>query len=82
MWYDPRTYMLRIGDVLAAWLMCIGMAACGLATEIAAGIKRADVRPYMCGLPLPEWGARLICSACGSRQTEFVVSGYLPPDRT
>ena len=35
MWYYPRTYMLRIGDVLAAWLMCIGVAACGLATEIA-----------------------------------------------
>ena len=26
-------------------------------------------------LPPPEWSTRLVCSACGSREVDFVVSG-------
>jgi hypothetical protein len=26
-------------------------------------------------MPVPEWGARLRCSNCGSRETDYVVSG-------
>jgi hypothetical protein len=41
MWYDYRAFLLRIRDVIAAWLMCIGMAACGLATEFASLVYEA-----------------------------------------
>lgn len=27
---------------------------------------------------LPDWAARLRCSACGSREVDFVVSGSMP----
>jgi hypothetical protein len=27
-------------------------------------------------LPVPEWGKRLRCSRCGSRDCNFVVTGY------
>ena len=32
------------------------------------------VERYDADLPLPEWAERLICSACGSREVDFVVS--------
>ena len=35
MWYDPRAYFIQVRDVIAAWLLCIGMAGCGLASELA-----------------------------------------------
>jgi hypothetical protein len=30
---------------------------------------------YGAEMPVPEWGERLVCSGCGSRQIDFVVSG-------
>jgi hypothetical protein len=26
-------------------------------------------------MPVPDWHKRLVCSACGSRQIDFVVTG-------
>ena len=39
----------------------------------------ALVERYGTEMEVPEWGARLICSICGSRDTDFVVCGYSPP---
>jgi hypothetical protein len=33
------------------------------------------VERYGADLPLLEWSTRLVCSACGSREVDFVVSG-------
>lgn len=33
------------------------------------------VARYGAGLPLPEWGRRLVCSRCGGNDVDFVVSG-------
>ena len=33
MWYYPGTYHLGIGDVLAAWLVCIALFACTVAAD-------------------------------------------------
>jgi len=41
MWYNDRIHLLRIRDVIAAWLMCIGIAACGLVTEFASRLYEA-----------------------------------------
>jgi hypothetical protein len=30
---------------------------------------------YGAGTPVPDWGARLVCSGCGSARVEFVVTG-------
>jgi hypothetical protein len=30
---------------------------------------------YGADMPVPEWHARLVCSGCGSRQVDFVVTG-------
>ena len=42
--------------------------------DIAALVER-----YGYELEMPERGARLRCSQCGSRDTDFVVCGYSPP---
>jgi hypothetical protein len=33
------------------------------------------VERYGAHIPVPEWGARLICSKCGSRNCNFIVTG-------
>jgi hypothetical protein len=38
--------------------------------DVAEQIER-----YGAGLPLLEWAERLVCSRCGSRDVDFVVSG-------
>ena len=58
-----------MGSTLAAHLWC---KACRHHAEpdVAQLVKR-----YGANLPLPEWSERLVCSACGSREVDFVVSG-------
>jgi hypothetical protein len=34
-----------------------------------------QVARYGAELPVPDWAARLTCSACGGRDVDFVVSG-------
>ena len=74
--YRPAT----LGSSLRAHVIVI--ATCRDCRHQAEPDLADQVDHYGADLPLPEWGARLICSACGSRQAEFVVSGYRPPDRT
>ena len=33
---------------------------------------------YKIDVTVPEWGKRLVCSQCGSRNVDFVVSGAKP----
>jgi hypothetical protein len=33
---------------------------------------------YGAEVSVPDWHARLVCSGCGSRQTDFVVTGTNP----
>jgi DNA-directed RNA polymerase subunit RPC12/RpoP len=33
------------------------------------------VERYGAEMPVPEWRARLVCSKCGSRQVDMVVTG-------
>src|SRR4051812_47558347 len=56
----------RAGLLLRTW--CNG---CGRIVDIAPAQQVAG-----CGadLPFPEWAARLVCSQCGSRAVDFVVS--------
>jgi hypothetical protein len=34
MWYHPEAYLLRMRDVIAAWLVCVAIAACGIASDL------------------------------------------------
>jgi hypothetical protein len=34
-----------------------------------------QARRYGADMPVPEWRERLVCSACGSRDVDMVVSG-------
>jgi hypothetical protein len=34
MWYHPGAYLLRMRDVVAAWLVCIGIAACAVTSGL------------------------------------------------
>jgi hypothetical protein len=45
---------------------------CGRRTEpdIAELVER-----YGADTPVPEWAARLLCSQCGSREVDFVITG-------
>jgi hypothetical protein len=33
---------------------------------------------YGANLPVPHWHKRLVCSACGSKRVDFVVTGAKP----
>jgi hypothetical protein len=58
---------LRTGVRLVAWCNhCLYQVD----ADLAALVER-----YREWLPVPEWGARLRCSKCGSRDTAFVVTG-------
>jgi hypothetical protein len=62
-----------LGSTLAAHLrLIVWCKACRHQVEpdVAEQVKR-----YGADLPLPEWSVRLICSVCGSREIDFVVSG-------
>jgi hypothetical protein len=43
--------------------------------DVAALVER-----YGPELEVPDWGARLRCSKCGSHDCDFVVCGYSPPN--
>ena len=43
--------------------------------DIAALVER-----YGPEMEMPEWGARLPCSKCGSHDADSVVSGYARPN--
>jgi hypothetical protein len=34
MWYHSQAYFLSTKDVVAAWLVCAALAACGIACEL------------------------------------------------
>jgi hypothetical protein len=34
MWYYPGAYSLRARDVIAAWLVCLALGACAIASEL------------------------------------------------
>jgi hypothetical protein len=38
MWYYPETYFLRARDVIAAWLVCVVLGACAIASELVPTI--------------------------------------------
>ena len=63
--------VLRTHMQLIAWChACLHQVE----ADIAALVER-----YGPELEVPEWGARLRCSKCGSHDCDFVVSGYSPP---
>jgi hypothetical protein len=35
MWYHPEAYFLSTKHVVAAWLVCAALVACGVACELA-----------------------------------------------
>jgi hypothetical protein len=41
MWYHPETFVLRLKDVLAAWLFCAAMVACGLLGQVVPSLYEA-----------------------------------------
>lgn len=41
MWYYPETYFLRARDVIAAWLVCLALGACVIASELMALVYEA-----------------------------------------
>jgi len=62
-----------LGSTLAANARVIVMCRhCG--HEAEPDLKHQILR-YGAELPLPEWGARLVCSQCASHHTDFVVTG-------
>ena len=65
--------LATLGSTLAAHLrLIVWCKACGHQAEpdVAQLVER-----YGADLPLPEWSKRLVCSACGSREVDYVVSG-------
>jgi hypothetical protein len=62
-----------LGSSLAAHLqLIVWCKACRHQVEpdVAEQVER-----YGAGLALPDWAARLVCSRCGSRAVDFIVSG-------
>jgi hypothetical protein len=62
-----------LGSTLTAHLcLIVWCKACRhqIEPDVAEQVAR-----YGAELPLPEWSERLVCSACGSREVDFVVSG-------
>ena len=62
-----------LGSTLAAHLcLIVWCKACRHQVEpdVAEQVER-----YGAGLTLPDWAARLVCSRCGGRAVDFVVSG-------
>ena len=62
-----------LGSTLAAHLRLI--VWCKACRHQAVPDVAQLVERYRADLPLPEWSARLVCSVCGSREVDFVVSG-------
>jgi hypothetical protein len=64
---------MTLGNAAAAHVrLIVWCRLCGYRAELDPAVQAAA-----CGdeTPVPEWGARLRCSGCGSRDTDFVVSG-------
>jgi hypothetical protein len=62
-----------LGSTLAAHLtLIVWCKACRHQVEPDVA---EQVECYGAELALPEWSERLVCSACGSREVDFVVSG-------
>jgi hypothetical protein len=71
--FDEPSRPATLGSTLAAHLcLIVWCKACRHQVEpdVAEQAER-----YGADLPLPEWAARLVCSVCGSRDIDFVVSG-------
>ncbi len=66
---DPAT----LGTTLAAHLILI--VWCKACRHQVEPDVTEQVERYGAGLPLLEWVERLVCSRCGSRDVDFVVSG-------
>jgi hypothetical protein len=52
--------------------LIVSCQGCGRQVEpdVAALVER-----YGSNAPVPQWGSRPVCSACGSRRVGFVLSG-------
>jgi hypothetical protein len=71
--------LVALDQALAAKVrLVVWCNACGHQTEpdIAEQVAR-----YGADASVPDWAARLRCSACGEREADFVVSGATPPDK-
>jgi hypothetical protein len=64
---------MTLGNAAEAkvWLI-VWCKECGHKAESDPAGQAAAYGPDM---PVPEWGARLRCSHCGGRDTDYVVSG-------
>ena len=72
-WNRESAGPATLGSTLATHLrLIVWCKACRHQAEpdVAELVER-----YGADLPLPEWSERLVCSACGSREVDFVVSG-------
>src|SRR4051794_21122111 len=70
---EPEIRPMSLGSALrAAVRLIVWCKACKHQVEpdVAAQVER-----YGPELPVPEWAQRLRCSECGSRDTDFVVTG-------
>ena len=71
--YGESVRPATLGSTLAAHLcLIVWCKACRRQVEpdVAEQVER-----YGAGLALPDWAARLVCSRCGSRAVDFIVSG-------
>ena len=62
-----------LGSTLAAGVrLIVTCQGCGRQVEpdVAQLVDR-----HGADMPVPEWGKRLVCSVCGSRQVDFVLTG-------
>ena len=64
---------MTLGSAAAAKLrLMVWCKACGYPSEPDPA---GQARWYGPETPMPDWGKRLVCSKCGSRNVTFVVSG-------
>jgi len=64
---------MTLESVAAAKLrLMVWCKACGHQSEPDAAEQARWYRPEM---PVPEWRRRLVCSQCGSRSVDMVVTG-------
>jgi len=69
-----------LGSSLAAAVrLVVTCRGCRCQVELREPEIAGQVACHGAGLPLLEWGRRLVCSQCGGRETDFVVSGYQQP---
>ena len=71
---DPEHQPMTLGNTVrpARVRLIVTCKACGRQVEpdVAALVER-----HGADLPVREWAARLVCSGCGAREADFVVSG-------